>query len=61
METTSYSRFDYKDAESLRQFLDPLGRIMPARTTRLSRAQQRALARAVKRARFMGLLPYTSR
>lgn len=49
---------DYKDTEILKRFLDPHGRIMPCRRTGVSAKYQRQLATAVKRARFMGLLPY---
>lgn len=51
--------FDWKDVRTLRAFLDDSGRIKPRRKTRLSAKAQRALARAVKRARYMALLPYT--
>jgi len=49
---------DYKDVEILKKFLNPQGRILPRRATGLSAKHQRDLARAVKRAREMGLLPY---
>jgi small subunit ribosomal protein S18 len=49
---------DYKDVELLRMFLTPHGQVMHARRTGLTAKQQRALALAVKRSRFMGLLPY---
>ncbi len=52
---------DYKDSELLKQFLNPHGRLMPRRRTGLSAQQQRAVSIAVKRARFMGLLPYIQR
>jgi len=54
-------RIDYKDTETLKRFLNPHGKIMPRRRTGLSAANQRALAQAVKRARFMALLPYIVR
>ena len=53
--------FDYKDTEALKRFLNPYGKILPRRRTGLSAAGQRALATAVKRARFMSLLPYVVR
>ena len=56
-----FQRIDYKDAELLKKFLNPHGKIMPRRRTGLSAANQRALAEAVKRARFMALLPYIVR
>jgi small subunit ribosomal protein S18 len=52
---------DYKDVEVLKQFLNPYGRIMPRRRTQLTAKQQRELDMAVKRARFMGLLPYVQK
>jgi len=52
---------DYKDMELLKKFLNPHGRIMGRKKTGVSAKYQRMLAEAVKRARFMALLPYTSR
>lgn len=49
---------DYKDTETLRKFLTPVGKIMPAKRSGVCRKSQRKLALAVKRSRFMGLLPY---
>lgn len=56
-----FQRIDYKDTEVLKKFLNPHGKIMPRRRTGLSAPNQRALAEAVKRARFMALLPYIVR
>jgi len=53
--------FDYKDVETLKRFLNPHGRIIGRKHTQLKAKQQRDLARAVKNARFMGLIPYTIR
>lgn len=53
-------RIDYKDYETLRRFIDDRGKILPRRQTGLSAKQQRALARAIKRARHLALLPFTS-
>ena len=50
---------DWKEVRTLRPFLDDAGRIRPQRKTGASAKMQRAIARAVKRARFMALLPYT--
>ena len=50
---------DYKDVGLLRQFVSETGKIIPARTTGTSARYQRQLALAVKRARFLALLPYT--
>ena len=56
-----FQYIDYKDTEALKKFLNPHGKIMPRRRTGLSAGNQRALAEAVKRARFMALLPYIVR
>lgn len=55
------SHIDYKDIETLKKFLNPHGKIMSRRRTMLSAAGQRSLAQAVKRARFMALIPYIVR
>jgi small subunit ribosomal protein S18 len=52
---------DYKDVELLKKFLNPHGRIIASRRTGVSAKYQRQLALAVKRARFMGLLPYVAK
>lgn len=52
---------DYKDVDTLKKFLTPHARIQSRRRTGTASADQRALATAIKRARFMGLLPYVSR
>ena len=49
---------DYKDVDLLRQFINPHGRVVARKRTGLTAKQQRAVEEAVKRARFMGLLPY---
>lgn len=50
---------DYKDVALLRKFLDEdTGRLKPARKTGVRPRYQRMLAEAIKRARFMALLPY---
>ena len=49
---------DYKDIDLLKQFVNPHGRVMGRKKTGLTAKQQRAVEAAVKRARFMGLLPY---
>lgn len=51
---------DYKDVESLKKFLNPNGRILGRKRTGLAAKNQRQLAEAVKRARFMGLLPFVA-
>lgn len=52
---------DYKDVEILKKFLNPHGRIMPRKKTGITAKNQRNLALAVKRARFMGLLPFIAK
>ncbi len=52
---------DYKDTELLRKFINPHGRILGRKHTGVCAKNQRKLAQAIKRARFMGLLPYVSR
>jgi small subunit ribosomal protein S18 len=52
---------DYKDTETLKKFINPNARIMGSKRTHLSAVEQRKVALAVKRARFMGLLPYVAR
>lgn len=51
-------RIDYKDAKLLQKFVSERGRIIPRRITAVSAKHQRELARAIKRARFLALLPY---
>ncbi len=52
---------DYKDVETLKKFLTPHARIQSKRRSGSPSADQREIAMAIKRARFMGLLPYVSR
>ena len=49
---------DYKDVKLLGRFLSERGKIVPSRITAVSNKKQRELARAIKRARFLGLIPY---
>jgi len=49
---------DYKDTESLRRMLSVNGKILSRRRTGATAMEQRMLARAIKRARYMALLPY---
>jgi small subunit ribosomal protein S18 len=51
-------KIDYKDAKLLQRFISERGKIVPARITAVSSNKQRLLANAIKRARFMALLPY---
>lgn len=50
---------DYKDLDTLRGYITEVGKIVPARITGTNVFYQRQLATAVKRARFLALLPYT--
>jgi small subunit ribosomal protein S18 len=52
---------DYKDTEILKKFLNPHARMISRKKSGVSAKSQRQLATAVKRARFMGLLPYVAR
>ena len=50
---------DYKDLNLLKQYVNESGKIVPSRITGTSARYQRQLADAVKRARFLALLPYS--
>ena len=52
---------DYKDIRLLSRFISERGKIVPSRITAVSAKKQRELAQAIKRARFLGLLPYVIR
>jgi small subunit ribosomal protein S6 len=52
---------DYKDVGTLSHFMTEQGKILPKRTTKVSAGFQRQLGRAVKRARYLALVPYTQR
>ena len=52
------TKIDYKDAYFLRKFLNSQGKMYPPKRYGLSAKEQRRLAQAIKRARFMGLIPY---
>jgi small subunit ribosomal protein S18 len=49
---------DYKDVKLLQRFVSERGKIVPSRITAVSAKKQRELAQAIKRARFLGLMPY---
>ncbi len=51
-------KIDYKDVRLLSRFLSERGKIVPSRITAVSAKKQRELATAIKRARFLALLPY---
>ena len=52
---------DYKDTELLSRFLDPLAKIKPRRQSGACAKHQRKLSRTIKKARILGLLPFTTR
>jgi small subunit ribosomal protein S18 len=52
---------DYKDEKMLARFLTERGKILPARLSGISARHQRQLSIAIKRARFLALLPYVKR
>jgi small subunit ribosomal protein S18 len=51
-------KIDYKDVRLIQRFVSERGKIVPSRITAVSAKKQRELAQAIKRARFLGLLPY---
>ena len=51
-------KIDYKDVKLLQRYVSERGKIVPSRITAVSAPKQRELAKAIKRARFLGLLPY---
>ena len=54
-------KIDYKDPVALKRFISERGKIMPSRITAVSAKKQRELAQAIKRARFLALLPYADK
>ncbi|MFE2215040.1 30S ribosomal protein S18 [Streptomyces canus] len=61
LDAAKVAYIDYKDTDLLRKFISDRGKIRSRRVTRVSAQQQRLLARAIKNAREMALLPYSSR
>ncbi|GAA5062449.1 30S ribosomal protein S18 [Streptomyces similanensis] len=61
LDVAGITHIDYKDTDLLRKFISDRGKIRSRRVTRISRQQQRRIATAVKNAREMALLPYSSR
>ena len=53
-------KIDYKDVKLLSRYISERGKIVPSRITAVSAKKQRELAKAIKRARFLALLPYVS-
>ena len=54
-------KIDYKDVKLLQRYVSERGKIVPSRITAVSAIKQRELATAIKRARFLGLLPFVIR
>ena len=52
-------KFDYKDVNTLKQFITETGKIIPARVTAVSASNQRKLTKNIKIATFLALIPYT--
>lgn len=52
---------DYKDTRMLSRFVSPYGKMLPSHITGVSNKKQRELSTAIKRARHLALMPYTSR
>jgi small subunit ribosomal protein S18 len=61
LEQAGIEYIDYKDTELLRKFISDRGKIRSRRVTRVTAQQQRLLARAIKNAREMAMLPYSGR
>ena len=59
--SNNIKHIDYKDVEILKKFLGPTAKILSRRRSGLSALNQRQVSNAVKRARFMGLLPYVAK
>jgi len=55
-----FQYIDYKDVETLNRFINDQGKILPRRVTGTSAKFQRQLSKAVRRARYMALLPYVA-
>ena len=51
-------KIDYKDVKLLQRYISERGKIVPSRITAVSALKQRELSKAIKRARFMALIPY---
>ncbi len=51
-------KIDFRDTKTLSRYISERGKIVPSRITAVSNKRQRELSKAIKRARFLGLLPY---
>ena len=54
----SKNKIDYKDIKTLTKFVSERGKIIPSRISAVSAKKQRELSKAIKRARYIGLMPY---
>jgi small subunit ribosomal protein S18 len=54
-------QINYKDIDTLRKYMNPHGRMVARKRTGICAKHQRQLSQSIKRARFLGLLPYTIR
>ncbi len=59
--SNNIKHIDYKDTDILKKFLNPNARIVSRKRTGMTSKNQRKLALAVKRSRFMGLLPFIAK
>ncbi|MPV85591.1 30S ribosomal protein S18 [Ostreibacterium oceani] len=61
MKRNQAENIDYKELDVLKSFLTEAGKIVPSRVTGASAQQQKRIAKAVKQARFLALIPYTDK
>ena len=55
---TNAPKIDFKDIKLLQRYISERGKIVPSRITAVSAKKQRVLSQAIKRARYLALLPY---